>query len=262
MAMGTRTEDEMDTSEIYSKTGKGLVESKTGAARLPAREARVLQLVDGSATVADLAARLQIAEVELMQAIQTLARLEMIHVFREPEHDGNTGGLPSIEVVELSPTDSVQAWAEAQRGARELAEKGFYSPSGRLHQASHEAGAGINRVLVVEDDATTAKVLEFLLKEHDFQVVHAADADAAFAELAQRPLPDVVLLDVMLPDLDGFDILHYIRSTAALAALPVIMVTAQISDEHVLRGLKEGADGYVFKPFKWETLYACIKNVL
>ncbi|MBS0307465.1 MAG: response regulator, partial [Proteobacteria bacterium] len=175
---------------------------------------------------------------------------------------GNSSLLPDIEVVELSPADSVQAWAEAQRGARELAERGYFNPTGKLHVARHEAGADVNRVLFVEDDNTTAKVLEFLLAENGFQGVRAATAAAAYAELQASPLPDVVLLDVHLPDADGFDILRHIRSTPALRDLPVVMVTAQISDEDVLIGLKEGADGYIFKPFRWQTLHACIEKVL
>ena len=255
----------MDTSLIYSTTGKGLVELKTGAAHLTKVKAKVLSLIDGTSTVAQLATSLNdgVLAQQLPHAIAELVKLELIHIYDDADADGGaTEMVPSIEVVELSPTDSVQAWAEAQRGARRLAEQGYYSPPEKLHQASHEAGADINRVLIVEDDPTTAKVLEFLLKEHDFQVVTAVDGDSALAELGKRPFPDVVLLDVMLPGRDGFEILRHIRSTEQLQHLPVIMVTAQISDENVMRGLKEGADGYVFKPFKWETLHACIQNVL
>lgn len=254
----------MDSSLIYSATGKGLVELKTGAPNLSSLQAKVLGLVDGSSDVSALAARLGDADAarQLAQVLTELARLELIHVFEEEgsEEIGHSS-VPEIEVLELSPTESVQAWAEAQRGARELQEKGFYSPQATRH-ASHEAGADVNRILVVEDDAVTTEVLNFLLTEHDFQVVATANADAAWAELQKHPLPDVVLLDVMLPGRDGFEVLHQIRHTPHLASLPVIMVTAQIRDEYVMRGLKEGADGYVFKPFKWDTLYACIKNVL
>ncbi len=257
----------MDTSLVYSKTGNGLVALKTGIPQLTALQAKVLALLDDTATVADLATRLGAADAaQLPQMLDDLAALGLIHVFDDAAEalgQHHTGvGVPAIEVLELSPEASVQAWAEARRGARELQEKGFYSPPVALHQARHAIGQGSSRILVVEDDPTTAQVLEFLLQEHQFQVVLAADGDAALALLARQPLPDLVLLDVMLPGKDGFDILHHIRSTPPLTQLPVIMVTAQVSDEHVMRGLKEGADGYVFKPFKWDTLFGCIKNVL
>lgn len=76
---------------------------------------------------------------------------------------------------------------------------------------------------------------------------------------------DLVLLDVVLPGAagkDGFHILEAIRKDSRLQQLRVIMVTSQISDAHVLRGLKAGSDGYIFKPFKWETLYQCIRSVM
>lgn len=253
----------MNASLIYSATGKGLVELKTGADNLSALQARVLRLLDGKASIAVISAHLgEIADGrQLEQTIADLERLELATLLA-PAIDDETSDLGDIQVVELSPMDSVQAWAEAQRGARELAEKGYYSPVGTLHHARHEAGDGINRVLIVEDDNTTAKVLEFLLAEHDFQTVRAANAEGAFTELQRHPLPDVVLLDVQLPDVDGFAILRHIRATPELRDLPVIMVTALISDEDVLRGLKEGADGYIFKPFRWQTLHACIEKVL
>jgi CheY-like chemotaxis protein len=252
----------MDTSSIYSTTGKGLVALKTGASGLTPFQAKVLGLVDGQSDVQALSAMLKGGDGQgLPQALAEFAALELIHVFDDGADEAMDCPVPAIEVMELSPEESVQAWAEAQRGARELEEKGYYSPPAS-RRASHEAGAGVNRILIVEDDATTAEVLTFLLTENAFQVIPAADGDAALAELEKHPLPDVVLLDVMLPGRDGFEILGHIRSTPHLQSLPVIMVTSQIKDEDVMRGLREGADGYVFKPFKWETLHACIQNVL
>src|SRR6478609_8964220 len=104
-------------------------------------------------------------------------------------------------------------------------------------------------------------MLSFLLKEHGFVVNRVADGESALVELKRRPVADLVLLDVMLPGRDGFDILKEIRHDAALSSLPVIMVTSRIDDEYVVRGMKEGADGYIFKPFKWGSLHDCIKSV-
>lgn len=168
--------------------------------------------------------------------------------------------IPSIDVIELSPQESVQAWAEAQRGARALQEKGFYATDHRRRHAGGSLGGAL-KVLVVEDDDVTAQLLEFLLRAHGFYVKRAADGQAALAELQRRPLPDLVLLDVMLPGHDGFAVLRAIRNDASLHSLPAIMVTSKISDDDVLCGLKEGADGYVFKPFQWETLHGCIRSV-
>jgi DNA-binding response OmpR family regulator len=138
-----------------------------------------------------------------------------------------------------------------------LQRQGFYAAD---HNRQRVRGGAV-KVLVVEDDDVTAQLLEFLLREHGFYVKRAADGEAALTELQRRPLPDVVLLDVMLPRHDGFEVLRRIRGDAALRTLPAIMVTSKISDDDVLRGLKEGADGYVFKPFDWDTLYGCIRAV-
>jgi len=80
--------------------------------------------------------------------------------------------------------------------------------------------------------------------------------------LDEKPMPHLVLLDVNLPNITGFDILAYIRDSSELKSLSAIMVTAQVSDADVLRGLKGGADGYIFKPFQWTAFYDCIKRVL
>ncbi|MDF3035071.1 MAG: hypothetical protein K0S28_345 [Paucimonas sp.] len=179
----------------------------------------------------------------------------------EPAGSTRSTALPGIEVIELSPEESVKAWAEAKRASRALEETGFYSPQVALHRLSDSFGQIAIRVLVVEDDDVTAQMLSFLLKEHGFHVKRAADGEAALVELKRRPGPDLVLLDVMLPGRDGFEILHEIRHDEALSDLPVIMVTSRIDDHHVMRGLTEGADGYIFKPFKWPSLHDCIKSV-
>lgn len=266
----------MDTSLIYSKTAKGMAALKAGAKSLSKAHAKALALIDGKSTIESITFMLDGgSEQNFIGALQELEKLELIRLFVDADMEaadksmpvepvrkaGVSSVLPALEVIELTPEESVQAWAEAKRGARALAEKGFYTTKAPLTQnASGQTRAGV-RVLVVEDDEATAQLLEFLLREHGFLAKRAADSEGAFTELARQPLPDLVLLDVMLPGKDGFDILHHIRSDTRLRELPVIMVTAKISDDNVMRGLKGGADGYIFKPFKWDALYGCIKSV-
>ena len=104
-----------------------------------------------------------------------------------------------------------------------------------------------------------------LLAEKDFVVHLAADIKSALILLGGDTEFDLVLLDVVLPGIvgkDGYHVLNIIRRNPRLQHLPVIMVTSQISDQHVLQGLKAGVDGYIFKPFKWEALYNCIRSVM
>jgi len=265
----------MDTSLIYSKTAKGMAALKSGAKNLSKTHAKALALIDGKSTVESITFMLDgVSEQNFTAALQELEKLEFIRTFVDADIDaadkmqatpirkaGASSALPALEVIELTPEESVQAWAEAKRGARALAEKGFYTTKAPLTQSTSGQTRTSLRVLVVEDDEATAQLLEFLLREHGFLAKRAADSEGAFAELARQPLPDLVLLDVMLPGKDGFDILHHIRGDARLRELPVIMVTAKISDDNVMRGLKGGADGYIFKPFKWDALYGCIKSV-
>jgi DNA-binding response OmpR family regulator len=116
-------------------------------------------------------------------------------------------------------------------------------------------------ILSVEDDPLVARLLTVLLGREGFGVTHVADGKATLHALEENP-PDLVLLDVMLPDTTGFEILEWIRKHPGLSGLPAIMLTAQVGEEDVQRGLRAGADGYIFKPFKPEPLLECIRRVL
>ena len=93
----------------------------------------------------------------------------------------------------------------------------------------------------------------------------APDVPQALAAIQAGSAPDLVLLDIVLPGMagkDGFDVLAFIRRKAEWAKVPVVMATSEVSDDQVMKGLKAGADGYIFKPFKWEALYGCIREVV
>jgi DNA-binding response OmpR family regulator len=114
------------------------------------------------------------------------------------------------------------------------------------------------RILVVEDDAALARVLRDNLSFEGFQVHWAADARMA-VEASKEFTPDLVVLDVMLPDGDGFELCRYLQQGGRT---PVIMLSARSQKADKLRGLALGADDYVTKPFDLEELLARIKVVL
>ena len=117
-------------------------------------------------------------------------------------------------------------------------------------------------IIIIEDDATIRTVLEMALLGAGYQHVQtAARGDEGFA-LVKRMKPDVVLLDVMLPGLDGFTIARRIRETAGLSETRIIMLTALTQSEDVVRGLECGADDYITKPFDRAILLARIRAVL
>lgn len=114
------------------------------------------------------------------------------------------------------------------------------------------------RILVVEDEAKLARVLEAYLREAGFQT-ERADTGPRAVELFRRCRPDLVLLDVLLPELDGLEVLKSIR---AEGATPVIMLTARVEEFDTVLGLELGADDYIPKPFRPREVVARIRAVL
>jgi DNA-binding response OmpR family regulator len=117
-------------------------------------------------------------------------------------------------------------------------------------------------VLVVEDDSTLLKLLAEILGTAGFDVRFARNRDELKAELNRKPRPDVALLDLTLPDMDGFEILERVRAHPSLESLPVIIMTGRSQAHHMTRGLALGADGYVTKPFKLGDMINAVNTVL
>lgn len=118
------------------------------------------------------------------------------------------------------------------------------------------------KILVVEDDATIRTLLGMALQGAGYADVTMAGRGDDGLEAATRERPDLVLLDVMLPGLDGLAVARRIRETPALAATRIVMLTARTEPEDVCRGLEAGADDYVTKPFDRQVLLARVKAVL
>jgi len=120
---------------------------------------------------------------------------------------------------------------------------------------AHAEGA---RVLVVDDDPLLVRLVRTHLEKAGYKVLSAADGDAAL-ELAANELPDLVVLDLMLPKLDGYEVCRRIRE---FSMVPVVMLTARGEPVDRLRGFEMGADDYVAKPFVPAELLARVRAVL
>ena len=118
------------------------------------------------------------------------------------------------------------------------------------------------KILVVEDDSTIRTILGMALQGAGFRAVTMAGRGDDGLEAARRDKPDLVLLDVMLPGLDGFAVARRIRETPELAATRIIMLTARTQTDDIVRGLESGADDYVTKPFDRAVLLARVRAVL
>ena len=116
-------------------------------------------------------------------------------------------------------------------------------------------------ILVVNDDKQIARLIRSYLEQAGFQVIVAYDGETALHAL-RRERPDLVVLDLMLPDRDGWDVTRIVRGDPALAATPIIMVTARVEDTDRIVGLELGADDYVTKPFNPREIVARVRAVL
>jgi DNA-binding response OmpR family regulator len=117
------------------------------------------------------------------------------------------------------------------------------------------------RVLVVDDEPNIVASLRFLMEREGFEVELAATGDAALSALEREPA-DLILLDVMMPELDGFEVCRRIRSNPAWQATKVVMLTAKGREAERDRGMALGADCYVTKPFSTRELIERVKAIL
>jgi len=118
-----------------------------------------------------------------------------------------------------------------------------------------------NHVLIVEDEESILLSLEFLLDKEGYIVSTARDGAEAL-RLLQAQAPDLVLLDVMLPLIDGFELCRRIRALPELAAARIMLVTARGRDAEIERGLALGADAYLTKPFSTRELMDKVRALL
>ena len=117
------------------------------------------------------------------------------------------------------------------------------------------------KILIVEDEKDIVKMLEYNLKKEGFRVVDAQDAEDAL-DLAVREHPDLILLDLMLPGMDGFEVCKALKKESKTSSIPIIMLTAKSQESDKVVGLELGADDYITKPFSPRELIARIKAVL
>ncbi len=117
------------------------------------------------------------------------------------------------------------------------------------------------RILIAEDEPNIVTSLEFLLQKNDYEVRVARDGEEAL-RLVESFLPNVVLLDVMMPLRNGFEVCRRIRDNPAVRRVKIVMLTARSRDAEREKGLALGADAYITKPFSTKELLAKVSELL
>ena len=119
----------------------------------------------------------------------------------------------------------------------------------------------MSKIMIVEDDITTVKLLTILLEKRDYTVVSKLNGLAA-VESVEEEMPDLIIMDVMMPEMDGIEATQRIKSNPKTSGIPVIFLSALGQEMEVMKGLHSGADGYVVKPFDARSLLRQIEEKL
>jgi len=118
-----------------------------------------------------------------------------------------------------------------------------------------------NMIVLVEDDEDMARLIEYKLSKEGFKVIWRSDGVAGLDEI-KKNRPDLAILDVMLPKMDGFQVLKYLKNSDDTRSIPVIMLTAKGQEKDIVKGFESGVEDYLTKPFRPAELLLRVKKVL
>jgi two-component system OmpR family response regulator len=254
-----------EDADVLALTDKGNEELKASGTSLTAEELEILVLIDGKMTAAQLGTAARgLAVADVAAVLNRLFAARLITTATEPSSDGLESGFFTIDVpAGFFSATTEKEHSEAEQGVSSLKRNGYFVRIARRPAEDHKAKEGHKfTVLVVDDDPDLTKLLKTYLSLEGFVPRIAASGAELVRAFRQPPLPDLVLLDVTLPDANGFDALVKMRQHPVLKAVPVIMLTAEATREAVLKGLRAGADGYVTKPFEPDAVTMAVKAVL
>lgn len=246
----------MHSDDIYSLTPLGEAELRSSATRLNAAELDLLVRLDG---VLGFERVMEGMDPQARKAAwPTLQLLMQRGLVATAEPDPFTSQW-NADVLRLSRKVGE---AEVDTSLASLQRTGYFVQIARERPPRVRPKDKPLTAIVIEDEAVLAKFTTTLLTLSGFQVRQAANRQEVVAEIRRPPVPDVILLDVMLPDADGFDILMRVRQHPALKDVAVIMLTAKATRESVIRGISLGADGYITKPCTPDAVMRAVRSVL
>src|SRR3954451_11618389 len=176
---------------------------------------------------------------------------------------------PPWQRCRSSPSPPTRCQAMRQRPAKPAATATSPNPSARASSSPRSANfchrtAGMRQpplVLVVDDVPDNVDILQMRLESQGYEVIAAADGEQALAIVRER-LPDLVLMDIMMPKLDGIAAMKQLKADPSLPFLPVILVTARADTKDVIAGIEAGGDDYLTKPVDQAALMARVRAML
>jgi CheY-like chemotaxis protein len=247
----------MQDHEIYALTPRGVNELRGSVTTLSPAQIELLVRIDGVLTLAKIRAGMPAISVETFTS--TFNSLLDRRLLSVAEADLFAGQFQThLDKMALS-----RAEAEADSGAVSLRKTGYYVSIARKRGPARRLAPGeALSAIVVDDEPMLAKFIQSYLSFEGFQVRLAGNRAEVVAAFNTPPIPDLILLDVMLPDVDGFDILLRLRQHPTLKNVPVIMLTGKTTREAVIKGLAGGADGYITKPFEADALMRAVRTVV
>jgi CheY-like chemotaxis protein len=254
---------------IYSRTASGDQAFASNDVAIPSDYRRILRVIEGETHSDVIRGRLRHYSDALLA--DWLAELEELGFVRsipaDATQDLDFSGLLKTQQKRgehTTPDDSQYMDPQATNTAvATLGRAGaFLSPDRLKNRSPLAKNPSEIRVLIVEDDPDQAALADLRVSMAGYEVRLARNCKELVQEIRAREIPDVVLLDILLPDGNGFDVLASIRRHPKLALLPVVMLTVLGKPDHVRRALALGADGYITKPYSKKILADTIRSVL
>ncbi len=257
----------LDDNALLALTKEGERELREPGTRLTPDQLEAMVLIDGQSTVAQTIKRTARLSGEDADAVRARFADLVARGLVSAGADLGDGILDPGDFFSpglgLSASSDQGAQTRADADTELLGRNGYCINMARHPAVARKRADGDKlTVVVVDDDRNICSLLKMYLKLEGLETRLATNREEIVAAFRQAPLPNLVLLDVSLPDANGFDILARMRQHPVLRAVPVIMVTAAATREAVLRGIQGGADGYVTKPFQIHPLVRAVKEVL
>jgi len=255
----------MSEKAVYIQTARGREELTALPGNLGPNLKALLGMFDGKSTVEDLQRKLDKVPLDrLLAALEALVKEGYLEAAPSPVASNDLDFASFMSRPTPTPTAAQRQQAEQATltSMRSLKRAGYFvniiSRSGK--PIPPRSGSQYS-ILIIDGDQANALVLARALVLAQFNVRSASREDEVMAELSKPP-PDLILMDVVLPDLVGIEILAKLREHPVFKSVPVIVVTSQAQHDDVVAALVYGANGFMTKPVQTETLLDSVKSVL